>query len=186
MDTQVYYRLIPSRFGNAGFVWRRSDGGPRVCRVFLPGEKAAIKGVIRESFPGVEPGSDRMTAAFGGKIERYLAGRTVALALDILDMDRCSAFQKQVLTWTYRIPRGKVVTYSWLAAMLKMPGAARAVGTALARNPFALVIPCHRVVRSGGEIGGFGGGAALKKALLEMEGVKFDAAGRVSARNLIR
>jgi O-6-methylguanine DNA methyltransferase len=67
---------------------------------------------------------------------------------------------------------------------LSAPRAARAVGTALARNPFPLIIPCHRVVRSDGMLGGFGGGLKMKKALLEMEGVAFDRSGRVQKAHL--
>ncbi|MFH1910729.1 MAG: MGMT family protein, partial [Pseudomonadota bacterium] len=77
------------------------------------------------------------------------------------------------------IPRGRVMTYGGLAAKLGLPGGARAVGNALAGNPFPLVIPCHRVVRSGGDLGGFGGGTDMKKALLMLEGVVFDRQGRV-------
>ena len=68
--------------------------------------------------------------------------------------------------------------FTQLNAQLGKPGAARAVGNALAANPFPLAIPCHRVVRAGGRLGGFGGGPALKRALLAQEGVTFDSAGR--------
>jgi methylated-DNA-[protein]-cysteine S-methyltransferase len=60
-----------------------------------------------------------------------------------------------------------------------VPGAARAVGTALARNPFPIIIPCHRTVRSNGDLGGFGGGLKMKRELLELEGVQFSTTGRV-------
>jgi methylated-DNA-[protein]-cysteine S-methyltransferase len=78
------------------------------------------------------------------------------------------------------------MTYGRLADLLGHSGAARTVGTALARNPFPLVIPCHRVVRSDGELGDFGGGTGMKQALLEMEGVEFAADGKVSSRCLTR
>jgi methylated-DNA-[protein]-cysteine S-methyltransferase len=63
---------------------------------------------------------------------------------------------------------------------LGKPSAARAVGRALATNPFPIIIPCHRAVRSDGSLGGYQGGLAMKRALLEMEGVEFDARGRVA------
>ena len=96
-----------------------------------------------------------------------------------MDLDSCPPFQQAVLRATARIPRGQVRTYGQLAAQLGKPGAARAVGNALAANPFPLVIPCHRVVRAGGRLGGFGGGSALKRALLAREGVAIGETGRV-------
>jgi methylated-DNA-[protein]-cysteine S-methyltransferase len=69
-----------------------------------------------------------------------------------------------------------------VATRLGRPGAARAVGTALATNPFPLAIPCHRVIRSDGSLGGFGGGIEMKRALLAREGVEFRDAGHVAPR----
>jgi methylated-DNA-[protein]-cysteine S-methyltransferase len=80
------------------------------------------------------------------------------------------------------IPRGYVSSYSALAAHIGKPKAARAAGTALARNPFPIIIPCHRTVRTDGSLGGFGGGLPMKRALLEMEGVAFDGLGHVKKK----
>lgn len=79
----------------------------------------------------------------------------------------------------HRIPRGRVSTYGRIAMKLTHPGAARAVGTALAKNPFPLIIPCHRAVKSDGKLGGYAGGLDMKKRLLEMEGIQFDQFDRV-------
>lgn len=91
-----------------------------------------------------------------------------------------SRFQERVLRMESRIPRGMVSTYARIAIKLHCPGAARAVGGALAHNPFPVIIPCHRVVRSDGSPGGYAGGADMKKQLLELEGIEFDRHGRVS------
>jgi O-6-methylguanine DNA methyltransferase len=81
-------------------------------------------------------------------------------------------FQRRVLLETCEIPPGETRSYAWLAARVGHPGAARAVGSALARNPLPLVVPCHRVVRADGRIGNYGcGGPAAKRALLREEGV---------------
>jgi methylated-DNA-[protein]-cysteine S-methyltransferase len=186
MDDQFHYQLIDSRFGQAGAVWRRGSDRPPVVRIFLPRERANIKGVVLHAFPGAHAASGAASKRLGLRIGRYLKGEPVDFTLEELDMSVCSAFQRQVLTRTWQIPRGMVVSYGGLADLLDRAGAARAVGTALARNPFPLVIPCHRVVRSGGDLSGFGGGTPLKKALLEMEGVKFAAAGKVNSRCLTR
>jgi O-6-methylguanine DNA methyltransferase len=80
-------------------------------------------------------------------------------------------FDERVWLLLQKIPRGRVATYRQVAAALGNPGAARAVGNACSRNPFPGKVPCHRVVRSSGELGGFAFGASRKRALLEREGV---------------
>jgi methylated-DNA-[protein]-cysteine S-methyltransferase len=102
--------------------------------------------------------------------------------MDSIALDRCSDFQASVLRAEHRIPRGWVSTYGRVANHLAIPGGARAVGQALARNPFPIIIPCHRAIRSDGRLGGFQGGLEMKRALLELEGAKVSAAGIVSAQ----
>ena len=80
-------------------------------------------------------------------------------------------FQKKVYAVTRKIPRGKVSTYALIARFIGKPGAARAVGNALNRNPFSPRVPCHRVVRSSGEVGGFAFGEKKKIVLLAREGL---------------
>lgn len=82
-----------------------------------------------------------------------------------------TVFQRRVLTEAATIPRGRTRPYGWLAERLGRPGAARAVGTSMARNPVPLIVPCHRVVRADGSIGRYSlGGAANKERLLRLEG----------------
>jgi methylated-DNA-[protein]-cysteine S-methyltransferase len=106
-------------------------------------------------------------------------------SLDLIDLDHCYDFQRKVLLRLRDIPRGMTVSYGTLARSIGAPGAARAVGTALARNPFPLVFPCHRVIRVSGEIGQFGGGTSMKESLLRREGVIFSGKGVVSPRCLV-
>ena len=75
-----------------------------------------------------------------------------------------------MLAQTARIPYGSYLTYAEVAAEAGNPRAHRAAGTALARNPIPIVIPCHRVLRSGGVVGNYGGGPEMKARLLQMEG----------------
>ena len=84
----------------------------------------------------------------------------------------------------HAIPRGSVSTYGLIAAHVGVPGGARAVGNALASNPFPLIVPCHRAIRSDLHIGGFQSGTEMKRALLEKEGIIFDEAGRVICKRL--
>ena len=80
-----------------------------------------------------------------------------------------TAFQERVWAELLKIPYGQTASYGDIANRLGKPGASRAVGTANHRNPVPIVIPCHRVVATGGKLGGFGGGIELKKKLLNLE-----------------
>lgn len=91
-------------------------------------------------------------------------------------------FQQAVYDVLTTIPAGSVLTYTQMAVAIGRPRASRAVGQALARNPHPVTVPCHRVVRSDGSLGGYSGvgGPSAKRALLEAEGVSFRADGRVA------
>ncbi len=101
-------------------------------------------------------------------ISRYLMGEKVDLLKYEPDLSDLTAFEQAVLTETRKIPYGTTITYSELADRIGNSGGARAVGQALSKNPYPIVIPCHRVVARLG-IGGYSGGVKLKKRLLEIE-----------------
>ena len=84
-----------------------------------------------------------------------------------------TVFQLKVWNYLKKIPRGKVITYLDLAKAIKMPKAVRAVANAVGKNPYPPKIPCHRVIRSDGKLGGYSapGGIKTKKKLLKMEGI---------------
>jgi O-6-methylguanine DNA methyltransferase len=88
---------------------------------------------------------------------------------DKLDFSNATIFQKQVWEATQLIPYGETRNYGWVAKQIGKPHAARAVGQALSKNPFLIIVPCHRVIASDGSLGGFSGGLEMKQALLEME-----------------
>ncbi len=101
------------------------------------------------------------------------------------DLRGLSEFEQAVLRKALEIPRGEVRPYAWIAREIGQPGAVRAVGAALGRNPVPLLIPCHRVVRSDGQTGGYAFGAAAKRALLTAEGAgpaALEALGRAGVR----
>jgi methylated-DNA-[protein]-cysteine S-methyltransferase len=104
------------------------------------------------------------------ELDEYFAGtrRDFDLKLD-WRLTR-SGFYRSVLRETKKLPYGATSTYGEIAARAGNPRAARAAGTALATNPIPLVIPCHRILRSGGVVGQYGGGPAMKQSLLEAEG----------------
>lgn len=103
----------------------------------------------------------QMEAYFRGELDRF------DLAVDLTDVP---TFQRSVLEAVRRVPFGQVVPYSELARRIDRPRASRAVGNALGKNPVAIVVPCHRVVRRDGELGGYGGGIRYKERLLSLEG----------------
>ena len=164
------YTLLPSAFGTFRLVWQETERGPKVHQVLFPHEPAPA---------GASPLSCPAIAEVGERITSFLEGETVDFELGILALERCSEFQKRVLMAEYKIPRGWISTYGRIARHLGIPGGARAVGGALARNPFPIIIPCHRAIRSNGELGGFRGGLEMKRALLELEGIEFSQTGKV-------
>lgn len=108
----------------------------------------------------------------------HLAGNNRDLAALPVDLEGIPEFERRVYEAARRIPPGSTRTYGEIASSINAAGAAQAVGRALAANPIALLVPCHRVVATGGKIGGFsaGGGAATKRRILRIEGSEMGAA----------
>jgi methylated-DNA-[protein]-cysteine S-methyltransferase len=102
------------------------------------------------------------------ELERYFAGKLRDFEVPI-DWSLSGDFTRKVLRRTARIPYGSVASYGEVAVGIGTPRGARAVGNALGSNPIPVVVPCHRVVRTGGAIGGYGGGLPRKRWLLDLE-----------------
>jgi methylated-DNA-[protein]-cysteine S-methyltransferase len=120
--------------------------------------------------PEVEPAAvhdEDAIADVRRQVEEYCAGRR--RTFDIECAAAGSAFQRRVWEALIRIPFGATASYGAVASAVDRPGAARAVGRANAVNPIALIVPCHRVIGSDGSLTGYGGGLALKRALLAHE-----------------
>lgn len=189
-DQELFYRgaaccrLIASAFGDVGVVWVYEEGVPLIVRVVLPQDGMSTTGMIRKNYPDAEEGLHKDLEETCGSISAFLGGACVNFSMKFVGVDRCSDFQRRVLLETARIPGGGVTSYGNLAKMISAPGAARAVGSALAGNPFPIIIPCHRVVRSDGYVGQFSGGTEVKKALLRMEGVEIDNRGKIVSQRI--
>jgi methylated-DNA-[protein]-cysteine S-methyltransferase len=110
----------------------------------------------------------RWEAAARKELRDYFAGRLRSFSTPC-DIRSLPPFTQAVLRITRAIPYGKIRSYRWIAEKLGKPGAARAVGNALGRNPVPFIIPCHRVVRSDGSLGGYALGLSWKKRLLKLE-----------------
>lgn len=102
------------------------------------------------------------------EIRAYFTGQAISCSAPC-DLRALPAFTRAVLKATAKIPYGEVRSYAWVARALGQPKAARAVGNALARNPIPIIVPCHRIVKSDGSVGGFALGSAWKKRLLALE-----------------
>ncbi len=161
--------LVETGFGQVAVVWSEHGKRPLVTEILLPGRRPS--GSVPRSCPAMERLGDRLAAS--------LEGEAVRFPLHQLRLDLLTPFQRKVLLALHAVPRGRVTTYGALAAAAGRPGACQAVGQVMAMNPFPIVIPCHRVVRSDLTLGGFGGGPALKRNLLELEGVRFRQDGRI-------
>ena len=176
---RVFYQLIPSALGKIGILWVQKNAAPLIMHIMLPQKDISITETISKNCPNVLEQSHEKLKKLCLQIQNFLEGSPVSFSLEFIDITVCYDFQKKVLLETREIPRGKVSCYGHLADRILAPGAARAVGSALARNPFPLIIPCHRVVKSTGYLGNFGGGSEMKRFLLQMEGVQSNTRGKI-------
>jgi O-6-methylguanine DNA methyltransferase len=166
MDTQTKYTIFNTAWGYFGLVADKKG----LIRTRLPcrSRKIAEKHLLA-SLNGLQfdknllkPLQKQIIAYFEGKPIRF----NTPLAIDKL-----TPFARKVLRTCMKIPAGKTVSYSQLASMAGNPRASRAVGSALAKNPVPLIIPCHRVIHSDGSLGNFSaiGGTGTKKKLIALE-----------------
>jgi O-6-methylguanine DNA methyltransferase len=144
-----------------------SDRGLAATRLGeVPDEATRLGGQPSEGLVIAEP--DEPLRELAHALAGYLRGRPLEWDGSI-DLRGTSAFQSEVYSEVRRIPYGESATYGEIARRIGRPSSVRAVGNALHRNPLPLVVPCHRVLREGGGLGGFAGGTALKRRLLALE-----------------
>lgn len=176
---RLFFQLIDADGGKLCVVWKSAASSPSIERVYLPLKKGDPAVRFRREFPGRNMTERKMPGRIACKIGEIYNGKKTEFDLSVLDWNKVRKFAAKVLREARKIPRGKVIAYSELAERSGFPRAARAIGTVMAGNPFPPVIPCHRVVRADGSLGGFGSGQAMKKELLIREGIRMDAAGRI-------
>ncbi len=143
----------------------------RIVSIEWEGKKDTVGKSVREKYPGAKEIGLENTVP--GKILRAYSRGKILTPREITSLpvswEAIPEFRRKVLRATAAIPYGVTVTYGELAAEIGNPRAARAVGAALSRNPWPVLIPCHRVVGKGGMLVGFGKGIAAKEALLRFE-----------------
>jgi methylated-DNA-[protein]-cysteine S-methyltransferase len=172
------FALFDTAIGRCGIAW--SERGVGAVQLPEPREPETRARLLRR-VPGAReaPPPAAVRHALEG-IAALLRGEAADLSGVALDMERVPDFHRRVYEVARSIPPGGTLSYGAVAARLGAPGAARAVGHALGQNPFAIVVPCHRVLAAGGKLGGFSasGGVATKLRLLAIEGAR--AAGQLA------
>jgi methylated-DNA-[protein]-cysteine S-methyltransferase len=173
--TAFGFTLFDTAIGPCGIAW----GPAGIVALQLPeATPEATAARLRRAVPDAEetPPPPSIGEAIAA-VTALLRGDPADLSGIALDMTQVPAFHRAVYAVARAIPPGETLTYGEVARRLGDPGSARAVGQALGRNPFAIIVPCHRVVAAGGATGGFSahGGAATKRRILAIEGVGGDA-----------
>jgi O-6-methylguanine DNA methyltransferase len=168
MQKQTKYAIFRTKWGYFGLVGAESG----LCRTYLPGSKlAVIEFQLLKDFPTahLEPA---FCQGLQEQIAAYFEGALQSFSFDVpLVFDSVADFSRSVLAACRKVRFGQVITYRELAKRSGRPAASRAVGGALARNPLPLLIPCHRIIRTDGKLGGFSapGGIELKQRMLDLE-----------------
>jgi methylated-DNA-[protein]-cysteine S-methyltransferase len=141
----------------------------KLCALDFARARGRVRRELKARFGDVTLVRTPDPAGAASALRAYFAGRLDAL--DGIEVDLGGTpFQRRVWAALRRIPAGRTLSYSQLAARIGRPAAVRAVGTANGRNPVAIVVPCHRVIAAGGGLGGYGGGLPRKRWLLRHEG----------------
>ena len=176
MDAAMHYCLFATDLGVCGVAWNERG----LARFQLPeADKRATERRLRlraaDSRAEAPPAQIAEAIA---DVQRYMAGERVDFSAIALDLAGVPPFYVEIYAAARRVGWGETATYGELARQAGAPGAARAVGQAMARNPVAVIIPCHRILASGNKVGGFSafGGTVSKQRLLGLEGVRIGAA----------
>lgn len=172
LPPKVHYALLPD--SDLGKVWVAVSGSRLVGIDYVETEEEFLAFLQKLFKKGRFEHSEEKMARALEDLRAYLKGERQQFSLWV-DLSRITDFQRRVLEETAKVPRGQVVTYADIARRIGQPKAVRAVGQALRRNPIPIVVPCHRVVNSNGDLGGYGGrmGDERKIKLLKLEGVVF-------------
>ncbi|HEX3500853.1 MAG TPA: methylated-DNA--[protein]-cysteine S-methyltransferase [Stellaceae bacterium] len=174
-QTAQHYLIFETACGFCGIAWNNVG----ITRFQLPTRSAeAIERILRRRVPGAESGAPTPEVAEAvAAVKRYFAGEETDFSGVTLDLGEQDEFFRQIYAAARRVLWGHTTTYGTLAKELGAgPEAARDVGEAMAKNPVALIIPCHRVLAAVGKVGGFSapGGSATKLRMLALEGVHLE------------
>ena len=167
VNSETRYVIFDTAKGPAAV----AGGSNGLCLVILPGlSRKALRAEVLRRLPDVVSGDHGLKAAALAVTRYFVTGR-LSMRRIRLDFDGVGDFRREVYEALGEVAVGETVTYSELARRIGRPAAHRSVGTALSRNPLPLFVPCHRVVRTDGGLGGFTaeGGIELKECMLALE-----------------
>jgi methylated-DNA-[protein]-cysteine S-methyltransferase len=163
----IYYHIFPTAFGCAAILFKRQPSP--IKRIFLPHtSKRVLEGRMQDTGPAAAAVTGEVLNLCR-EIQVYFEGGSIASPWRLLDLGGLTPLQRLVMEAVATVPCGATRTYAQISAQIGRPRACRFVGTTLRRNPFPVVIPCHRVVRADGSPGGFSGGTELKQRMLALE-----------------
>jgi methylated-DNA-[protein]-cysteine S-methyltransferase len=164
--------FFETALGVCGVAWNhRGISGMQLPEARAAATRKRLRARFPDSHEAMPPQSVQQAM---DAIAALLSGSKPDLSSIALDMEGVPDFDRRVYEFARRVPPGATTTYGAIAGALGEPGSARAVGQALARNPFPIVVPCHRVLATGGRLGGFsaGAGVSTKLKMLAIEGAE--------------
>jgi len=162
-----FHTTIETAFGYAGLVYQKNPF--QIIKTILPypdlQNLLASIGKSKREMPNHYTNAEKVAKL----IQNYFQGLPITPPWELMKMDQLTKLQQSVLHETANIPYGHQKSYKEIAAMIGRPKAFRFVGTTLSKNPFPILVPCHRVIKNNGSYGKFGGGSEMKKKLIELE-----------------
>ena len=178
--TLYKHTIDKSPIGEITIIWRKKPKF-QIEEIILSNPNKTSSQIAREKYEidgelSVNKKSKQLNNVLR-QINNYFNEEDYKFSLEYLNLDKLQPFQREVLEAEFNTKKGTVNTYKDIAKSIGSPKAYRAVGTALAKNPYPIIIPCHRTVKWDGTIGGFGGfagGLESKKTLLELDGLMIE------------
>jgi len=161
--------LFHTDFGSVAVVWFGKKNDVKIKEIIISNPQFSAEQRVAVKHPFSNFSTCEKVTHIAEKIKKYCQGKNERFDLDMLDFEGIPKFRKDVYLSLFKTKRGETLSYGELAMISGYPLAARAVGTAMKNNPFPFVIPCHRVIKSDGSLGGFFGAEEMKRKLIEME-----------------
>ncbi len=161
-----YFALLDSPLGELGLV--ATENGLCEIRTRINNRKAFLS-YLKKSYPAMPQENSEKLKSVACQLAEYFSGKRQSFTCK-LDLAQGTGFQQRVWKTLQSIPHGETKSYAWVAESIGKPRAVRAVGGANGKNPIPIIVPCHRVIRKDGSIGGYTGGLDKKRFLLGLEG----------------
>jgi methylated-DNA-[protein]-cysteine S-methyltransferase len=161
--------LFNTDLDSVAIVWFGEKNGVKIKEIIISNPQFSAEQRVAVKYPFSNFSTCKSVVQLSDKIKKYCEGKNEKFNLDMLDFDGIPKFRKDVYFTLFNTKRGETLSYGELAMISGYPRAARAVGTAMKNNPFPFVIPCHRVIKSDGSLGGFFGAEDMKRKLIDME-----------------